>query len=146
MYHFVLIPSPFEFRHMRILTIKSAKKWMVQKYLNYWYMCIKYFKYLLIRYSDVLIDTFLWVGFVLLYLIFSFMCIFYRSLFVLLSFFFWPLCCLSFFELRILITPFSIFNLFLGDCVNVNIISGDVLPFTLSVTAEEKYYMASIIV
>ena len=29
---------------------------------------------------------------------------FYRSLFVLLSFFFWPLCCLSFFDLRILIT------------------------------------------
>ena len=27
------------------------------------------------------------------------------SLFVLLSFFFWPLCCLSFFDLRILITP-----------------------------------------
>jgi len=31
--------------------------------------------------------------------------VFYRSLFVLLSFFFWPLCCLSFFDLRILITP-----------------------------------------
>jgi len=30
---------------------------------------------------------------------------FYRSLFVLLSFFFWSLCCLSFFNLRILITP-----------------------------------------
>ena len=30
---------------------------------------------------------------------------FCRSLFVLLSFFFWPLCCLSFFDLRILITP-----------------------------------------
>jgi hypothetical protein len=31
---------------------------------------------------------------------------FYRSLFVFLSFFFWPLCCL-FFDLRILITPFK---------------------------------------
>ena len=31
------------------------------------------------------------------YLIFSFMCMFCSSLFVLLSFFFWPLCCLSFF-------------------------------------------------
>ena len=30
---------------------------------------------------------------------------FCRSLFVLLYFFFWPLCCLSFFDLRILITP-----------------------------------------
>ena len=30
---------------------------------------------------------------------------FSRSLFVLLSLFFWPLCCLSFFELRILIAP-----------------------------------------
>ena len=39
------------------------------------------------------------------YSIFSFMCMFCRSLFDLLSFFVWPLCCLSFFELRILITP-----------------------------------------
>ena len=37
------------------------------------------------------------------YLIFSSMCMFYRSLFVLLSFF--SLCCLSFFDLPILITP-----------------------------------------
>ena len=36
---------------------------------------------------------------------FSFMCMFCRSLFVFLSFFFWSLCCLFFFELRILITP-----------------------------------------
>ena len=41
----------------------------------------------------------------LCYSIFSFMCMFYRSLFVLLYFFFWPLCCLFFFDLRILITP-----------------------------------------
>ena len=33
----------------------------------------------------------------------------YRSLFVLLSFFFWPLCCLSF-DLRILMTSFGIFK------------------------------------
>ena len=37
--------------------------------------------------------------------IFSFMCMLCRSLFVLLSFFVWPLCCLSFFDLRILNTP-----------------------------------------
>jgi hypothetical protein len=36
---------------------------------------------------------------------FSFMCMFCRSLFVLLYFFFWPLCCLFFFDLRILTTP-----------------------------------------
>ena len=35
---------------------------------------------------------------------FSFMCMFGRSLYVILSFFFWPLCCL-FFDLQILITP-----------------------------------------
>jgi hypothetical protein len=35
------------------------------------------------------------VGF-MLFFIFSFMCMFCRSLFVLLLFFFWPLCCLSF--------------------------------------------------
>jgi hypothetical protein len=43
------------------------------------------------------------VGF--LYSIFSVMCMFCRSLFVLLYSFFWPLCCLFFFDLRILITP-----------------------------------------
>ena len=37
------------------------------------------------------------------WIIFSFMCMFCRSLFVLL-YFFWPLCCLFFFDLRILIT------------------------------------------
>ena len=41
------------------------------------------------------------VGFVF----FSFMCMFGRSLFVVLCFFFWPLCCLFFFDIRILITP-----------------------------------------
>ena len=39
---------------------------------------------------------------------------FYRSLFVLLYFFFWQLCCPFFFDLRILITPLGIFNLFLA--------------------------------
>ena len=37
--------------------------------------------------------------------IFSFMCMFCRSLFVLLYFVFWPLYCLYFFDIRILITP-----------------------------------------
>ena len=46
------------------------------------------------------------------YSIFSFMCMFCRSLFVLLYFFFCPLCCLFFFDIRILITPLvsSIFS------------------------------------
>jgi hypothetical protein len=39
------------------------------------------------------------------YSIFSFVCMFCRSLFVLLCFFVWPLCCLFFFDIRILITP-----------------------------------------
>jgi hypothetical protein len=43
------------------------------------------------------------VGFVLLDLLF--ICMFCRSLFVLLYFFFWPLCCLFFFDIWILITP-----------------------------------------
>ena len=38
------------------------------------------------------------------YSIFRFMCMFCRSLFVLLPLFFWPLCCLFFFDVRILIT------------------------------------------
>ena len=40
------------------------------------------------------------------YSIFSFMCMLCRSLFVLLYFFFWPLCCL-FFDIWILSTPFK---------------------------------------
>jgi hypothetical protein len=39
------------------------------------------------------------------YSIFSFICMFCRSLFVLLYFLFWPLCCLFFFDIRILINP-----------------------------------------
>jgi hypothetical protein len=37
--------------------------------------------------------------------IFSFICMFCRSLFVLLCFFFWPLCFLFFIDLQIWITP-----------------------------------------
>jgi hypothetical protein len=40
--------------------------------------------------------------------------VFCRSLFVLLFFFFWPLYCLSFFYLRILIAPFVLSNSFCG--------------------------------
>ena len=39
------------------------------------------------------------------YSIFSFICMFCGSLFVLLYFFFWPLCCMFFFDIRILIAP-----------------------------------------
>ena len=39
------------------------------------------------------------------YSIFSFIRMFYRSLFVLLFFFFWPLRCMFFVDMRILITP-----------------------------------------
>ena len=44
------------------------------------------------------------------YSIFSFMCMLCRSLIVLLYLFFWPLCCLFFFSLRILITPLVSLN------------------------------------
>ena len=37
--------------------------------------------------------------------LFLLLCMFCRSLFVLLYFFFWPLCCLFFFDIRILIAP-----------------------------------------
>ena len=45
------------------------------------------------------------------YSIFCFICMFCRSLFVFLYFFFWPLCCLFFFDIQILITPFFKFFL-----------------------------------
>ena len=44
------------------------------------------------------------------YSIFSFMCMCYRSLFVFLYVFFWPLCFLFFFDIRILITPLVFSN------------------------------------
>jgi hypothetical protein len=44
-----------------------------------------------------------------------------RSLFVHLSFLFWPLCCQFFFDLRILITPFVIFKLFYLHVQSVHI-------------------------
>ena len=44
-----------------------------------------------------------------------------RSLFVLLSFFFWPLCCQFFFELRIQIISFGIFKLFYVHVQSVHI-------------------------
>jgi hypothetical protein len=55
------------------------------------------------------------------YSIFSFMCIFCRSLFVLLSFFFWPLCGL-FFDLRILITPLVSSNSSYLPLISINIL------------------------
>ena len=44
------------------------------------------------------------------YSILSCICMFCRSLFVLLYFFVWPLCCLFFIDIRILITPFASSN------------------------------------
>ena len=44
--------------------------------------------------------------------------VFCRSLFVILFFFFWPLCCLSFFDLLILITPFVSSN---SSCIHLTI-------------------------
>jgi hypothetical protein len=46
------------------------------------------------------------------YSIFSFMCMSCRLLFVLLYFLSWPLCCLFFFDIRILIIPFVSSNSF----------------------------------
>ena len=52
-------------------------------------------------------SSFLWG---LCYSIFSFMCMLCISLFVFLYFFLWPLCCLFFFDIRILITPLESSN------------------------------------
>jgi hypothetical protein len=50
------------------------------------------------------------------YVVSSGVCIMFNILlFVLLSFFLWPLCYLSFFDLRLLITPFGIFKLFIKN-------------------------------
>ena len=54
------------------------------------------------------------------YSIFSFTCKFCRSLFVLLSYFFWPLCCLFFFDIRILITSLWYLQTLLVQRDNLN--------------------------
>ena len=56
---------------------------------------------------------------------------FCRSLFVHLSFFFWPLCCLFFFESRILITPLVSSN---SSCPCVSFLLAIVLSVFLRVT------------
>jgi len=49
------------------------------------------------------------------------MCMFCRSLFVLLYFFFWPLCCLFFFDIRILITTLVSPNSFYREpCIDAS--------------------------
>ena len=49
------------------------------------------------------------------YSIFSFMCMHRRSLFVLLYFFFWPLCCLFFFDIRMLISLWFLQTLLMNE-------------------------------
>jgi hypothetical protein len=56
----------------------------------------------------------------LCYSIFSFICMVCRSLFVLLYFFFWPLCCLFFFDIRFLITPLVSSNSSCNDLLLYN--------------------------
>jgi hypothetical protein len=55
-------------------------------------------------------------------------CMFCKSLFVLLSFFFWSLCCLFFFDLRILITLWYLQTLLVTDCINVY---SSTMPFSI---------------
>ena len=61
------------------------------------------------------------------YSILSFMCMFCRSLFVLLYFFFWTLSCLFFFDMRILITPLESSN---SSCSKTLILSWSVFRMT----------------
>ena len=65
------------------------------------------------------------------YSIFSFMCMFCRSLFVILFFFFWPLCCLSFFDLRILITSLWYLQTLLTICGEHFIAQCDIASFAM---------------
>ena len=55
------------------------------------------------------------------YSIFSFICMFCRLLFVLLYFLFWPLCCLFFFNLQILITSLVSSNYSFISCNTSNL-------------------------
>ena len=72
-----------------------------------WGLCYSIFSFMCNVVQTV--DCFQWG---LCYSIFSFMCMLCRSLFVLLSFFFWPLRCLFLFDLSDFDYPFGIFKLF----------------------------------
>jgi hypothetical protein len=61
--------------------------------------------FLIFENPNFTISIMIWVIWGSFYSIFRFMCMFCRSLFVLLYFFFWPSCCLLFFDIWILITP-----------------------------------------
>jgi hypothetical protein len=91
------------------------------------------------------------------YYTFSFMLMFCRSLFVLLYFFFWPLCCL-FFDIRILITPLISSNssyIFLGcspDCLSIVYIavhtyfkSVDIHPLNTSIHNYNYYTLYNVL-
>ena len=64
-----------------------------------------------------------WLSLWYLQTLLSFICMFCRSLFVLLYFFFWPLCCLFFFNIRILITSLRYLQTLLSDKLSYNVIS-----------------------
>jgi hypothetical protein len=86
-------------RCLYILYVLSSMVWCLLRYLYRLYV-LSSMVWCLLRCEFT--PGFLWGS---CYSIFSFICMFCRSLFVLLYFFFWPLCCLFFFDIRILIAP-----------------------------------------
>ena len=83
------------------------------KVLQYHFFSIYGRKPVLLIYPLSLLNSYLRGKEHLCYSIFSFMYMLCRSLIVLLSFFFWPLRCLFFFDLSDFDYPFGIFKLFL---------------------------------
>ena len=65
---------------------------------------------------------------------------FCRSLFVLLSLFFGPLCCLSFFDFRILITPLISTSLYLLSCLSFCDSRLLITPLVLSNLSSVKWW------
>ena len=64
---------------------------------------------------------------------------FYRSLFVRFSFFFWPLCCLSFFDLRIMITTFVSSNYSYKLLFDIEIVEVQIYMVLLCMINSSKY-------
>jgi hypothetical protein len=81
------VSAHFNFRFM--CTYRFDNSFILSKYFSCWNINLN-LQYVRNLFSFLLVAA--------CYSIFSFMCMFCRSLFILSYFFFWPLCCLFFFE------------------------------------------------
>ena len=102
----------FSVSETTFIIITYANSIVAMKQWNKWGSCYSIFSFsvsettfIMITFAHSIVAMIQWNKWGSCYSIFSFICMLCRSLFVLLTFFFWPLCCLFVFDIRNLITP-----------------------------------------